>query len=409
MQCGLLGAKLAHSYSPQIHQSLGNYSYRLFEVEEAHIAQFLNNTDFRGLNVTIPYKKTVIPFCQQLSPQAQKIGAVNTIVRRDDGTLIGHNTDYFGFMSMAQKSGLSFTGKKVLVLGSGGASNTVCTVLKELQANYVVISRNGENSYNHLHLHQDCAIIVNATPVGMYPNTGISPIDLSLFPKLEGVLDLIYNPAKTKLLQDAESRHLTAMNGLWMLVAQAKESAQWFTGCKIDNSHIERIYCALQTQMRNIVLVGMPGCGKSTIGHALGKALNRPFVDADDEIVKTAGISIPEIFVQSGEAGFRAIETQVLQQITAKSGTVIATGGGCVTRSENIPLLRQNSIVIWIQRPLEALPVDGRPLSQANMLGLLYEKRRPLYETASDWAIENKDSIEDAVDKILVKLTGEHP
>ena len=199
------------------------------------------------------------------------------------------------------------------------------------------------------------------------------------------------------------------MNGLWMLVAQAKESAQWFTGCKIDNSHIERIYCALQTQMRNIVLVGMPGCGKSTIGKALAKALNRPFVDADDEIVKTAGISIPAIFEQSGEAGFRAIETQVLQQITAKSGTVIATGGGCVTRSENIPLLRQNSVVIWIQRPLEALPVDGRPLSQANKLSLLYEKRRPLYETASDWVIENKNSIENAVEKILAKLTGEHP
>lgn len=407
MQCGLLGARLAHSYSPQIHQAFGDYSYRLFEVQQEHIEQFLKSTDFRGLNVTIPYKKTVIPFCSALTPQAQKIGAVNTLVRREDGTLIGHNTDYFGFMSMAKKSGLSFAGKKILVLGSGGASNTVCTVLEELQANYVVISRSGENHYNNLHLHQDCSIIVNTTPVGMYPNTGVSPVDLSLFPKLEGVLDLIYNPAKTKLLLDAEDRHLIAMNGLWMLVAQAKESAQWFTGQNMDDSRIEPIFCALQAQMRNIILIGMPGCGKSSIGKALAKALDRPYVDADDEIVKTAGISIPSIFEQSGEAGFRAIETQVLKQITVKSGLVIATGGGCVTRSENIPLLRQNSVVIWIQRATQALSVDGRPLSQANNLSQMYENRRPLYEAAADWIIENKDSIQVAVDKIMEKLTGD--
>jgi len=408
MQCGLLGAKLAHSYSPQIHQLLGNYSYRLFEVQEDHIPQFLKNTGLKGLNVTIPYKKAVIPYCQELSPQAQKIGAVNTIVRREDGTLIGHNTDYFGFLSMAVKSGLSFEGKKVLVLGSGGASNTVCTVLNELHANYVVISRNGANNYSNLHLHQDCAIIVNTTPVGMYPNTGISPVDLKLFPKLEGVLDLIYNPAKTKLLLDAEDRHLIAMNGLWMLVAQAKESAQWFTGHHIDDSHIERIYSILQTQMQNIILVGMPGCGKSSIGRVLAEALDRFFVDADDEIAKKAGISIPTIFEQSGEAGFRAIETQVLREVTAKSGLVIATGGGCVTQSENLPLLRQNSTVIWIQRALEDLPVDGRPLSQANKLSEMYEKRRPLYETAADWTIENNGSIQDAANAIMEKLTGDH-
>ena len=404
---GCIGEKLGHSFSREIHARLFDYDYSLLEIPKGELDAFMIKRDFKAINVTIPYKLDVIPHLYEISETAKKIGAVNTIVRREDGTLIGHNTDYFGFLSMAVKSGLSFNGKKVLVLGSGGASNTVCTVLKELHANYVVISRNGANNYSNLHLHQDCAIIVNTTPVGMYPNTGISPVDLKLFPKLEGVLDLIYNPAKTKLLLDAEDCHLIAMNGLWMLVAQAKESAQWFTGHHIDDSHIERIYSVLQTQMQNIILVGMPGCGKSSIGRALADTLGRCFVDADDEIVKTAGISIPTIFEQSGEAGFRAIETQVLREITAKSGLVIATGGGCVTQSENLPLLRQNSTVIWIQRALEDLPVDGRPLSQANKLSEMYKKRRPLYETAADWMIENNGSIQDAANRILEKLTGD--
>ena len=229
MKCGLLGRTLCHSYSPQIHAYLGDYSYTLFEKEPNEIETFLKHGDFTGINVTIPYKKDVIPYLDELSAVAEKMGAVNTVIRRPDGSLFGHNTDCFGFASMVSHSGLQVSGKKVLVLGSGGASNTASAVLEELGAAVTVISRSGKNCYKNLHLHADASIIVNATPVGMYPGNGISPVDLDLFPNLEGVLDLIYNPARTQLLQDAEKRNLVAENGLWMHAAQAKEAAEYFT------------------------------------------------------------------------------------------------------------------------------------------------------------------------------------
>ena len=253
MKCGLLGRKLGHSYSHQIHACLGDYSYTLFEKEPEEVEDFLKSGDFTGLNVTIPYKKTVIPYLAELSPNAKKLGAVNTIVRRKDGTLFGHNTDYFGFASLLKRSGLDVAGKKVLVLGSGGASNTVTAVLTGLGAEAVVISRSGENNYENLQRHEDAAVIVNATPVGMYPNTGVSPVDLKRFPKLEGVLDVIYNPARTQLLLDAEALHIPCANGLWMLVAQAKESAEYFTGTSIDDAAIAEIHANLAAQMANIV------------------------------------------------------------------------------------------------------------------------------------------------------------
>ena len=228
MRCGLLGKKLGHSYSPQIHKYLGNYSYDLFEKSPEELERFLSEGDFTGINVTIPYKKDVLPYCHELSDRAKKLGAVNTLVRRKDGTLIGHNTDYFGFQSMVKRSGLDVYSKKVLVLGSGGASATVVAVLREMKADVIVISRSGENNYANIANHRDASIIVNTTPVGMYPYVGISPVDLGVFPNLEGVLDIIYNPAKTQLLLDAEARGLIVENGLWMLVAQAKESAEWF-------------------------------------------------------------------------------------------------------------------------------------------------------------------------------------
>ena len=281
MECGLLGRKLGHSYSPQIHACLGDYSYTLFEKEPEEIADFLKNGDFTGLNVTIPYKKTVIPYLDELSPAAKKLGAVNTVVRREDGTLFGHNTDYFGFASLLKRSGLDVAGKKVLVLGSGGASNTLTAVLTGLGAEAVVISRSGENNYENLQRHEDAAVIVNATPVGMYPNTGVSPVDLKRFPKLEGGLDVIYNPARTQLLLDAEALHIPCANGLWMLVAQAKESAEYFTGTSIDDAAIAEIHANLAAQMANIVLIGMPGCGKSTIGALLADKLGRKLVSAD--------------------------------------------------------------------------------------------------------------------------------
>ena len=404
MKCGLLGRKLGHSYSPQIHNLLGDYSYVLFEKEPEELENFLKNGDFSGLNVTIPYKKEVIPYLSELSPTAKKMGCVNTVLRRSDGTLYGHNTDYFGFTSLVRHAGLSVAGKKVLVLGSGGASNTAVAALKDLGANPVVISRSGENNYGNLHLHRDAAAIVNATPVGMYPNTGVSPIDLALFPHLEGVLDVIYNPARTQLLLDAEKLGIPRENGLWMLVAQAKEAAEVFTGGKISDEVIEKIYRELSHQMKNILLIGMPGCGKSTIGTLLAEKLGRTLADADEKIIALAEKSIPDIFAQDGEPTFRDWETKALTELGKQSGLVIATGGGCVTQKCNYPLLHQNGYLVWLERDCSVLPTDGRPLSQANDLGKMYAVRKPLYEAFADIRVENTGTPEETVRKILDAL-----
>ena len=401
MRCGLLGRKLGHSYSPQIHACLGDYSYDLFEKAPDELEDFLKNGDFSGLNVTIPYKKDVLPYCAELSERAEKLGAVNTIVRRPDGTLIGHNTDYFGFQSMVARSGLRVSGKKVLVLGSGGASATAVAVLQELGASVIVISRSGENNYDNLDRHADAAVIVNTTPVGMYPNVGVSPVDLNDFPALEGVLDIVYNPVRTQLLLNAETKGLITENGLWMLVAQAKESAEWFTGQKISDEKIAQIHADLRRQMGNLILIGMPGCGKSTVGQRIAERLHKEFVDADTEIVKQAGKSIPEIFEESGEEGFRKIETQVLDQLGKRSGLVIATGGGCVTRSENYPLLHQNGRIAWIKRDVSLLPKEGRPLSLSNKLELMYAVRKTMYEAFADIQAINDGTPEKAAAQIL--------
>lgn len=404
MKCGLLGRKLGHSYSPQIHALLGDYSYSLFEKEPEALEGFLRNSDFTGINVTIPYKKDVIPFLDEISPIAQRLGSVNTIVRRADGSLYGHNTDYFGFASMVKHSGISVAGKKCLVLGSGGTSNTVRNALHDLGAQVVIISRSGEDNYQNLSRHEDASVIVNATPVGMYPNTGVSPIDLSLFPHLQGVLDVIYNPAKTQLLLDAEKLGIPHENGLWMLVAQAKEASEYFTGSTLDDGAIQRIYQILSAQMKNIVLIGMPGCGKTTVSSALAAKISRIAVDADEELVKLAGKSIPEIFSQDGEEAFRALETQVLSQLGKQSGLVISTGGGCVTRQRNYSPLHQNSVIFYLKRNLELLPTQGRPLSQQNPLELLYAQRKEQYLAFSDFVIDNNGSVEQTVAAILGKL-----
>ncbi|HBJ17655.1 MAG TPA: shikimate kinase [Clostridiales bacterium] len=401
MKCGLLGRKLGHSYSPQIHALLGDYSYDLFEKERSELENFLKNGDFTGLNVTIPYKKDVIPYLSQLSPAAKKMGAVNTILRRPDGTLYGHNTDYFGFTSLVRHAGLPVAGKKVLVLGSGGASNTVTAVLTELGADAVVISRSGENNYGNLQRHEDAAVIVNATPVGMYPSTGVSPVDLKLFPQLEGVLDVIYNPARTQLLLDAEALHIPCANGLWMLVAQAKESAEYFTGTSIDDAVIANIHGNLAARMTNIILVGMPGCGKSTVGALLAEKLGRKLMDADEEIIRLAGKPIPAIFAEDGEAVFRDWETKALSRLGKQSTLVIATGGGCVTQPQNAPLLHQNGTIFWLKRDISKLPTDGRPLSQANPLDAMFAKRAPMYAAFADHAVSNDGAVEDTVAAIL--------
>lgn len=404
MKCGLLGGKLGHSYSPQIHSQLGDYSYELFEKKPEELEDFLKYGDFRGLNVTIPYKKDVIPYLDELSPRAKRIGAVNTIVRREDGSLIGHNTDYFGFEMMVRASGLSIAGKKVLVLGSGGASMPVVAALTEQGANVIVISRSGENNYNNLHLHRDASVIVNTTPVGMYPNVGKSPLDLEQFPKLEGVLDIIFNPARTQLLLDAEEKGLVAMNGLLMLVAQAKESAEWFTGKAIPDDVISAIHASLRRQMENIVLIGMPGSGKSTVGMILAEKLGKKFVDADTYLTQKAGRSIPDIFASGGEAGFRALETETLAELGKQSGLVIATGGGCVTQERNYPLIHQNGTIFCLDRDLNKLPTDGRPLSQANKLQDMYRVRKPLYEAFADFRIDNNGNAESTAARIMEEL-----
>lgn len=401
MNCGLLGGKLGHSYSPQIHSHLADYSYRLFEKKPEELADFLKNGDFTGLNVTIPYKKDVIPYCRELSPRAKAVGAVNTIVRRSDGTLIGHNTDYFGFERMVKHSGLCLAGKKALVLGSGGASMPVAAVLKEQGANVVIISRSGENNYQNLHLHRDAAVIVNTTPVGMYPNVGVSPIDLDLFPRLEGVLDIVFNPARTQIMLDAEKRGIPAMNGLLMLVAQAKESAEWFSGHPISDGKVPEIHALLRSQMENIILIGMPGSGKSTVGALLAEKTGKKLADADAAIVETAGMPIPQIFQEQGEAGFRALETKVLAELGKQSGLIIATGGGCVTREENYPLLHQNGTVFCLDRALDRLPTDGRPLSQSTKLTQMYQVRKPMYDRFADHHISNNGTAEAAAAEIL--------
>jgi len=402
MKCGLLGRKLGHSYSPQIHACLGDYSYALFEREPEDVEAFLLQGDFSAINVTIPYKKAVMPYCK-LTETAKYMGSVNTIIRQKDGTLLGHNTDYFGFTSMVQRSGLDPGGKKCLVLGSGGASVTAVAVLKEMGADVVVISRSGENNYQNLHLHQDAAIICNTTPVGMYPNTGVSPVDLRLFPRLEGVLDMIYNPTRTKLLLDADDLGLTSSNGLWMLVAQAKEAAEWFLGKKLPDSMIEEVYIKMRLQMENLILVGMPGCGKSTIGKQISDTLEKTFVDADAELENIYGCRIPEIFAQEGESGFREKETAVLEQLGKRSGMVIATGGGCVTRKQNYLSLHQNGRIFWLKRDLRQLPTDGRPLSQANSLDAMYQIRKPMYESFCDVQVDNNRTAEETVKEILKK------
>jgi len=406
MRYGLLGRKLGQSYSPRIHAMLGDYSYELFEKEPEEIEDFLTHGDWDGLNVTVPYKKTVIPFLDELTPIAKKLGNVNTIVRRD-GKLIGHNTDYYGFQLLLDTLPMPFYLQKCLVLGSGGAANTVSAVLDDAGAEVVIISRSGENNYDNLHLHWDTRLIVNATPVGMYPDTGTALLDVTdrrKFPCLQGVIDLIYNPARTQLLLDAETMYdddVNFRNGLLMLVAQAKEAAEWFTGTVISDEKIELIMDRLEYDMLNVVLIGMPGCGKTTIGKLLAEKTGRRFVDADAEILRLAGKTIPEIFAQDGEEAFRDWETKVLAELGKQSGLIIATGGGCVTRERNYNLLHQNGEIFWIRRKLDELPTDGRPLSRKETLAEMYRLREPLYDQWDDWFINNDGTPEDAVRQIM--------
>ena len=405
LKCGLLGQKLGHSYSPAIHGMLADYDYQLFEREPEQLEDFLKNGPWDGINVTIPYKKAVLPYCAELSDTARRIGSVNTIVRRPDGSLYGDNTDAYGFESLVKKSGIQVQGKKALVLGSGGASVTVVAVLKMLGAESVtVISRGGEDNYDNLDKHADARIIANTTPVGMYPNNGQAAVDLSLFPQCEGVLDVVYNPARTALLLQAEKLGIPCAGGLYMLVAQAKRSSELFTGSTIPDSEIGRIEKVLSGQMKNIVLVGMPSSGKSTLAAALGQKLGRPVYEADALIEQEAGMDIPAIFAQGGEESFRKLETEILSRLGKLSGAVISTGGGCVTREENYDLLHQNGTILWLKRGTEKLDKTGRPLSLKNDLNEMYQKREPMYRRFADAAVDNNGSVEDTLAQLLEVL-----
>ncbi len=402
LRCGLLGEHLRHSYSPAIHAMLGEYAYRLYEIPPEELDRFLREEPFDGLNVTIPYKKAVVPYCAALSDTARALGSVNTLVRRSDGALYGDNTDAFGFETLLRTAALDPAGKKALVLGSGGASVTVCHVLRTLGAREaVVISRTGENNYVNLEEHADAELLVNATPVGTFPGNGASPVDLTRLPRLTGAADLIYNPKRTALLLQAEALGIPCAGGLTMLAAQALRSSELFQGKTLDPARIPAIVRELERSMRNIILIGMPGSGKTTVAEALARALGRPMADADALVEKTAGETIPAIFARGGEELFRQFETAALAELGKQSGLILATGGGCVTREENYPLLRQNGIIFWLRRDPERLSREGRPLSEGADLRAMYTQREPLYRRFADHIIDNNGPVADTVARIL--------
>lgn len=381
---GLLGRKLGHSFSPQIHRHLYDYEYLLYEKEPEQVEDFVLHSDLKGFNVTIPYKETVMPFCTALSETAKKIGSVNTVIRRNGG-IEGHNTDYYGFTFLLRNAGIDPAGKKVIILGSGGSSKTALACVRDMgAAQTVIISRSGDDNYGNLERHADAQIIINTTPVGMFPHNGEAAIDLIGFPACEGVADLIYNPSKTALLLAAERLGIRHTNGLPMLVAQAKKAAEIFTGSRIADDVIPGIVRSIERETKNIALIGMPGCGKSTVGSALAALTGRELIEIDALIPVQAGKSIAEIFEREGEAAFRKIETEVLASQAKKSGVILSTGGGVVTRTENYDLLHQNSVIVFLDRDFDQLATGGRPMTQKYGVKELAAQRMPLYRAWSD-------------------------
>lgn len=395
---GLLGQKLGHSYSPEMHRMLGGYDYDLFEREPEELAQFFAEAAFDGINVTIPYKKAVIPFCAELSPNAAKIGSVNTIVKLPDGRLRGDNTDYCGFEYLVKSLGVDVRGKKCLVLGDGGVAPTIRAVLADLGADKIVtVSRKGEDNYENLSRHADADVLVNTTPVGMFPNNGVAAVDITLFSGLAAVFDVVYNPSRTRLLLDAEEQGIPCAGGLSMLAAQAKRACELFTAEEIDDGRIREVTDAIAFKMKNIAIIGMPGCGKTTTALELSRLTGRPLCDLDGEIERRAGMSIPEIFKNKGEDKFRRLETEALADVSKRSGVIIATGGGVVTRAENRGLLRQNSTVVFLDREdLSTLAKCGRPVSQTKSAEQLAAERMPMYRAWSDVTVKCVDQLRNA-------------
>lgn len=404
IKCGLIGEHLSHSFSPQIHRELADYSYSLFEMPESAIGDFLKSANFDALNVTIPHKKAVMPYLDEISDEATRIGSVNTIIRTATGALRGENTDHYGFMHALKTAGISVKDKKVLILGTGGASLTAKTVCEDLAAKETVfVSRSGEVNYENVYLkHPDAEIIINCTPVGMYPNNGASPIRLEEFKACQGVADMIYNPAKTQLLLDAEGLGIKHVNGLTMLVSQAKKACELFLGEAVDDNEIGRITDSIASETANIILVGMPGCGKTTVGRLLAEMTERKFIDTDDMITVSQGKTPSEIIRSEGTERFREIEHAEIENAGKLSGMIISTGGGAVTREENYAPLHQNGKIVFIHRAIDKLATSDRPLSVD--LEAMYKERLPAYRRFCDIEVSNNGSIEDCVSEILHKL-----
>lgn len=407
MKYGLIGEKLGHSFSKVIHETFANYEYDLVEIAKEDLDAFMTKRDFCAINVTIPYKQDVIPYLYHIDEAAEKIGAVNTIVNRD-GKLYGYNTDFGGLRKLIIKNGFDFIGKKVLILGSGGTSKTAFAVAQSLGAGEIYrVSRSGEVNYDNVkQLHGDAAFIINTTPCGMYPKNDTQAISLDGFEKLEGVVDVVYNPLKTKFVSEAEKRGIRGCCGLYMLVSQAVLASEIFLDTKYDESVYDSTYENILKSKQNIVLTGMPGCGKSTIGKLLAEKLNRQFVDTDEVIVEKEGRQISDIFASDGEEYFRDAEASAVKQVSEKNGLVIATGGGAILRSDNIAALLSNGKIFFLNRPLDdIMPTDDRPLSSNfNDLKTRFDERYPIYKSTCDEEIFVDGIAQNAVQSIIDKF-----
>lgn len=407
MEYGLIGEHLPHSFSKEIHGLLAPYTYDLCELAPDELAGFMEKRNFRGINVTIPYKQAVIPFLDDIDETAAAIGAVNTVVNRD-GKLYGYNTDYDGLILMIRRAGIDIVGKKVLIFGTGGTAQTstaVCRAMGAADIRYVSRTPDGtpirisrEVAYTE---HADTDIVINTTPLGMYPQGDVLSVDLNRFPSCSGVVDIIYNPLQTPLMLDAAARGIPATGGLYMLVAQAAKASSYFTGDAAALDMVDAVYDRIIRQKQNIVLIGVPSCGKSTVGAQLAEHLGRPFTDTDAMITARAGVPIPEIFAQKGETAFRDLESEAVAACSVMTGQVIATGGGAVLRPQNVRRLKQNGVLIFLDRPLEQLmPTDDRPLSgNREALEKRYHERYPLYCRVADRTV-SVTTVEETVRQI---------
>ena len=407
MKYGLIGERLGHSFSKEVHAMLSDYDYELKEIAREDLADFMQRADFNAINVTIPYKEAVIPYLSYISEEAKAIGAVNTIVKRD-GKLYGYNTDFFGMSALINKMRLDLKGKKTIILGTGGTSKTCNAVAKSLGA-YPILTvsrskKDGVINYEELMTdHLDTEIIINTTPVGMYPDNYSAPVDISLFKNLQGVIDAIYNPIRTKLVISALERGIKAEGGLYMLVAQAVYASEIFLGIKHPTEKLNKIFNKIRRKKENIVLIGMPACGKSTVSTLIANELSRKAFDTDHMVVSSQNKTIPEIFESEGEKAFRSYETLAVANVSLQNNAVIATGGGVVLNKENVHMLKQNGVIFFIDRPLEKLlPTIDRPLSSdREAMEKRYEERYEIYKKSADVIVDANDTPVNIAKKIM--------